>query len=107
MPKQETQKTQIQYLSWEDPLQEEMATCSRFLAWKSPWSEKPGGLQSMGSQRAGHDEQLSMNELCWKHFASIRYNDKQGLIPVVRKHHVSENRVHSQCYELNCVPLKT
>ena len=39
----------------EDPLQEGMATYSSFLAWKIPWTEEPGGLQSMGLQRAGHD----------------------------------------------------
>ena len=39
----------------EDPLEKEMATHSSILAWRSPWTEKPGGLQSMGSQRVGHD----------------------------------------------------
>ena len=42
-------------LGQEDPLEEEMATCSSILAWKIPWAEEPGGLQSMGSQRVGHD----------------------------------------------------
>ena len=37
------------------PLEEEMATHSSILAWRIPWSEEPGGLQSMGSQRVGHD----------------------------------------------------
>ena len=40
---------------WEDPLKERMATHSSILAWRIPWTEKPGGLQSMESQRAGHD----------------------------------------------------
>ena len=40
---------------WEDLLGEEMATHSSSLAWKIPWTEEPGGLQSMGSQRAGYD----------------------------------------------------
>ena len=40
---------------WEDPLEKEMATHSSILAWRIPWTEKPGGLQSMGSQRIGHD----------------------------------------------------
>ena len=40
---------------WEDPLEKEMATHSSTLAWKSPWTEDPGRLQSMGSQRVGHD----------------------------------------------------
>ena len=38
-----------------DPLEEEMATLSSILAWRIPWTEEPGGLQSMGSQRVGHD----------------------------------------------------
>ena len=39
----------------EYPLEKEMATHSNVLAWRIPWKEEPGGLQSMGSQRAGHD----------------------------------------------------
>ena len=42
-------------LGWEDPLEEEMATHSSILAWRIPLTEEPGGLQSMGSQRVGHD----------------------------------------------------
>ena len=42
-------------LDWEDPLGEEMATHSSILAWEVPWTEEPGGLQFMGSQRTGHD----------------------------------------------------
>ena len=49
------QETQIPSLGVEDPLEKEMATHSSILAWKIPWTEKPGGLQSMGSQRIGHD----------------------------------------------------
>ena len=48
-------KTWVQSLGQEDPLEKEMATHSRTLAWKIPWMEEPGGLQSMGSQRVGHD----------------------------------------------------
>ena len=50
------QETWVRSLGWEDPLQEEMATHSSILAWKIPWTEKPGGLQSMGSQRVGQQE---------------------------------------------------
>ena len=50
-----TQETQVQYLGWEDPLEEGMATHSSILAWRIPRTEEPGGLQSMRSQRAGHD----------------------------------------------------
>ena len=47
-------ETQVQSLGWEDLLEKEMATHSSILAWKNPWTEKPGRLQSMGSQRVGH-----------------------------------------------------
>ena len=40
---------------WEDSLEKEMATHSSILAWRIPWTEEPGGLQFMGSQRVGHD----------------------------------------------------
>ena len=42
-------------LGQEDPLEKEMATRSSVLAWEIPWTEEPGGLPSLGSQRAGHD----------------------------------------------------
>ena len=45
------QETLIPPLGWEDPLEKEMATYSSILAWRIPWTEEPGGLQSMGSQR--------------------------------------------------------
>ena len=48
-------ETWIQSLGWGDPLEKEMATHSSILAWRIPWMEEPGGLQSMGSQRVGHD----------------------------------------------------
>ena len=49
------QETRVQALVWEDPLEKGMATHSSILAWRIPWTEEPGGLQSMGSQRVGHD----------------------------------------------------
>ena len=49
------QKTWVQSLGREDPLEKEMATHSSTLAWKIPWMEEPGRLQSMGSQRVRHD----------------------------------------------------
>ena len=48
-------ETWDQSLSWEDPMEEGMATHSSTLAWRIPWTEEPGGLQSMGLQRAGQD----------------------------------------------------
>ena len=47
----EMQETQVQSLGGEDPLEEEMAKQSSILAWRIPWTEEPGGLQSIGSQR--------------------------------------------------------
>ena len=48
---QETQQIQVQSLGQENPLDEEMATHSSILAWEIPWTEKPAGLQSMGSKK--------------------------------------------------------
>ena len=50
------QETLVRSLGGEDPLEEEMATLSSILAWRIPWTEEPGGLQSMGSQRVGHSD---------------------------------------------------
>ena len=49
------QETRVQSLGREDLLEKEMATHSSILGWKIPWTEEPGRLQSMGSQRIGHD----------------------------------------------------
>ena len=49
------QETQILSLGWEDPLKKEMATHSSILAWKIPWTEEPGELQYMVSQRVRYD----------------------------------------------------
>ena len=53
-------ETQVWSLGQEDSLQEGMETHSSVLAWRVPWTEEPGGLESIGSQRAGHD---------WSHLA--------------------------------------
>ena len=49
------QKTWVQSLGWEDPLEKEKATHFSILAWRIPWTEEPNGLQSMGSQNVGRD----------------------------------------------------
>ena len=54
-------ETWVQSLGQEDTLEEEMATHSSILAWKIPWTEEPGRLQSMGSQRVGHDWVTSLH----------------------------------------------
>ena len=48
-------ETQVQSMGQEDPLEKGMANHSSILAWRIPWTEEPGGLQSMESQRVGHD----------------------------------------------------
>ena len=48
-------ETRVRSLGREDPLEKAMTTHSSTLAWKTPWTEKPGRLQCMGSQRVGHD----------------------------------------------------
>ena len=66
-------ETQVRSLGWEDPLEKEIATHSSTLAWKIPWAEEPGSLQSMGSQRVGHDSMYlifphkHMRQPCWSH----------------------------------------
>ena len=56
---QEAQEMQVRFLGQEDPLEEGMATHSSILAWRMPWilpwTEEPGRLQCIGSQRVGHD----------------------------------------------------
>ena len=49
------QETRVPLLGQEDPMQKEIATHSSILAWKIPWAEETRGLQSMGSERVGHD----------------------------------------------------
>ena len=49
------QETRVQSLGQQDPLEKEIETESSTIAWKIPWIEEPGRLQSMGSQRVGHD----------------------------------------------------
>ena len=54
---QETQETRVPPPGQEDPLEKDVAAHSGVLAWKTPWTEEPGGLQSMGSQRVRHDSE--------------------------------------------------
>ena len=54
-------ETRVQSLGREDPLEKEMATHSSTIAWRIPWMEEPDGLQSMGSQRVGHDRTTSLS----------------------------------------------
>ena len=58
------QEMWVQSLGGEDPLEREMAIHSSILAWEIPWTEKPGGLQSMGLQRVGHDLVTKQQQSC-------------------------------------------
>ena len=60
LPVQETQKTWVRPLGWEDPLEKGMATRSSILIWSIPWTEEPDGLQSMGSYRVGRDRACTL-----------------------------------------------
>ena len=57
----EMQETWVRYLGWEDTLEKGMATHSTDVSWKMSWTEKPGGLQSMGSQRVNTTEKLTVS----------------------------------------------
>ena len=60
-------ETRVQSQGREDPLEKEMATHSSTLAWEIPWTEEPGRLQSMGSQRVGHNRATSLSLFrCWE-----------------------------------------
>ena len=58
------QETQVQSLGWEDPLEKGIATHSSILAWRIPWTEEPGRLQSMRSQRTRHNEVINTHKKC-------------------------------------------
>ena len=62
---QATQETWVQSLGWEDPLEEKMATHSSMLAWRIPWTEEPGELQLIGSQRVGHNWVSENTHVCF------------------------------------------
>ena len=63
------QESWVYFLGWKDHLKKEMATHSSILAWKIPWKEEPGRLQSIGSQRVGHD---------WRDLAQVCTGPRQG-----------------------------
>ena len=56
----------VQSLGWDEPLEEEMATHSNILPWEIPWTEVPGGLQSMGSQRGSTRLNTHMSHRLWE-----------------------------------------
>ena len=70
------EETRVQSLGWEDPLEKGMAAVSSILAWRIPWREEPGGLQSIGSQKVGHDLVTEQQQKKCKHlnFLSLPIN---------------------------------
>ena len=72
------QETQVQSLGGKDPLEKEMATHSSILAWKIPWTEQPGGLQSMKSQRVRHDWATQPPSAMWR-YLQVRRNFPDSL----------------------------
>ena len=66
-------------MGWEDPLEEGMATHSSMLAWRIPWTDEPGGLQSMGSQRVRHDQVTHASLYHWATREAQQLNVLQNL----------------------------
>ena len=79
------QETCVGSLGWEDPLQKEMATHSSILAWEIPWTEEPGRLQSIGSQRVEHDLATETTAAWCAVFSVIAFHNvrerQEGVLP--------------------------
>ena len=76
----EMQKTWVQSLGWEDPLEEGMAIHSGFLACEIPWTEEPGGLQNTGSQGVGHDWATNTFTFTLEHWLGTRQGSGAGIL---------------------------
>ena len=74
------QETWVRSLGREDPLEKEMATHSGTLAWKIPWTEKPGRLQSMGSQRVGYEDMTEQLHLSFFFLRRVSINSFKYLV---------------------------
>ena len=90
------QETQVKSLGREDPMEEEMAIHSSILTWRIPWTEEPGGLQSMGSQRVG----------CYwatnTHIHTYLKKSESDINTTVTWHHVTEKPSRSACAVCSC-----
>ena len=75
------QETWVRSLGWEDPLEKEMATHYSILAWKFSWTEEPGGLQSMRSQRVGHDWATNTTNT-YLYFKYVIFKDLNNWLPL-------------------------
>ena len=114
---QETQEMRVRSLDQEDPLEKGVATHSSILAWRIPWTEKPGGLQPIGSQRL---KRLSMHACMWKITWVLRVRAPQNilkgmlpwpcyLLPIphafysIPTHALLVNSSHSFLVSLSCI----
>ena len=86
-------ETRVQSLGWEDPLEKEIAIQSSTIAWKIPWAEEPGRLQSMGSQRVGHDWATSLHSL--PHGSRFCAYDRCGLVRICSFYMLAETPAHT------------
>ena len=69
-------ETWVQSLGWEDPMEKGMATHSSILAWRIPWTEKPGGLQSMGSQKIWTIDAFEL--WCWRRLLRVPWTARRS-----------------------------
>ena len=106
-------ETRVQSLGREDPLEKEMAIHSSTLAWKIPWIEKPGGLQSMGSQKVGHDWAISLSSSLELHSHEVQVSlfycyrgwveAQRGCLACQRAHYKKQQVPTAQCWgALSC-----
>ena len=82
------QETWVWCMGWEDPLEKEMATHSSILAWRIPWTEEPGRLQSMESQRVGHDwvaEHTLWEQSSWMGLVPYKSQEAACFLPCKNK----------------------
>ena len=99
------QETRVQSLGQEDPLETGMATHSSILAWRIPWTEEPGGLQSMGSQRVGHDwatkhTQEKIRVLFLKDIWKSVTKDSRGLCACLSSQKINREKLCVMVFEI-------
>ena len=104
---QEMQETWVQFLGQDDPLEKEMATHSGILSWEIPWTEEPGRLQSVRSQRVGHDwvtehSAHSTRSIWWSLIVNCNeYQHWRRKTDQIYKGGNKENKTHRLCITKN------
>ena len=89
-------ETWVQSLGWEDPQEKEMATHSSILAWRIPWMEEPGGLQSTGLRRVGHDWVTSLHSTFGPVLGAKDTAVPKDKTPALRSSHLGERQTRRQ-----------